>query len=93
MSLIFEKVKQCIFVENIENTGGNITCLQMAVIHSCPHTIALLVKYGATMTPFISGESILNQLVETRNILALDFLFHRKSSNLWLNSDVIYFHL
>eukprot|EP00493_Phyllostaurus_siculus_P000943 UN00948 len=24
--------------------------------------------------PFISGESILNQLVETRNILALDFV-------------------
>ena len=67
----------------------NISCLQMAVTQGDPHTIAILLKYGASMTGFISGESILDQLVIDGNIDALDFLFHEKNSNLWFHTKVI----
>ena len=47
------------------------------------------------MGGFISGESILDQLVTDGNIDALDYLFHERNSNLWFSTKVtlVFFYL
>ena len=69
-------------------SGSNISCMQMAVINGCPHTIAILLQNGAQMTPFLSGDSILDVLIANENIPALDFLFHQEKLNLRLGEKV-----
>ena len=74
--------------ECFSRSTTNISCLQMAVTQADPHTIAILLQHGADMDNFLSGESILDQLVTDGNILALDFLFHQKDSHLWFSTKV-----
>ena len=72
--------------ESDAEVSSHLTPLQLAVLKSCPHTISQLLEHGGEMKPFVSGKSMLDQLVIDENVCALDYLFHKES--LWFENHV-----